>query len=738
MQLEELINEIQRYHPDPDLKFLEKAHAYAAKHHAGQVRASGEPYLNHLVETAMLACRMKLDLASVAAALLHDVIEDSQVTQAELAKEFGNEISEIVDGVTKLTRIEFESKEEKQAENFRKMLIAMAKDIRVVLVKLCDRLHNMRTLGFKSEEKRRAIARETLDIYAPLANRLGIHWLKSELEDLCLLHLRPEIYHLIQASFDKGSKERDSYIAATVREFAAKLESAGVSASVKGRAKHIYSIWQKMERNNLTFEEVHDLLGFRIIVPTVRSCYEALGLIHSAYTPIPGRFKDYIAVPKPNMYQSLHTAVIGPQGQRIEVQIRTPEMNQIAEEGIAAHWRYKEGSGVPTFDLQWVRELVESQQYLKNSDEFIQSVKSDLFPEEVFVFTPKGDPIRLPFDSTPVDFAYAVHTDVGHRTTGAKVNNTMVPLNHRLQNGDMVEVITAKNHVPSKDWLKYVKSSKAKQRIRAFLKSEEHARSLAVGMELLAKDLRKVKQSLKKLESDGKLRQVAEEMGLKNEGDLYAGIGYGKISTARVIAKLLPESTNVEETLSRSASPIERIFQRAARSSRQKVGVRVSGYDDVLLRFARCCEPLPGDRIVGFVSRGRGVVIHQAECPQVLQSDPLRLIEVGWDDEIRTMRRVRIQITSQDQMGLLASMTKAITDHGANIVSANIKTVSGKAVNIFDIDVESAAHFDRVKRALERVAGVIKVERMSSFDSADSGEMPLLAEDGATDEEPER
>lgn len=705
---------IQRYHPSPNLELVRRAYDFALEKHQGQVRASGERYFTHLVETGLLVCDLKLDVPSLAAAMLHDIIEDCGVGRDELAGLFGAEIADIVEGVSKLTRIEFDSREEKQAESFRKMLIAMARDIRVILVKLCDRLHNMRTLQFLSEEKRRRIAQETKDIYAPLANRLGIYWIKSELEDLCLMYLRPEIYELIKGQFDSSAHQREAYVNETCRELLQKLEESGVSASVKGRSKHFYSIWQKMDRDNLTFEEVHDLIGFRIIVPTVRACYESLGIVHAAWKPVPGRFKDYVAMPKPNMYQSLHTTVIGPGGHRVEIQIRTPEMNKTAEEGIAAHWKYKEGDSPAAFDLQWVRELVETQQYLKNPDEFIQSVKGELFPEEVFVFTPRGDLIRLPFNSTAVDFAYAVHTDVGHHTTGARVNGLIVPLNHRLENGDTVEIITAKNHIPSKDWLKFVQSSKAKQRIRAFLKSEERSRSLAVGLDLLTKDLRKVKLSLKRLEQEGKLLEVAQEMGLKSEGDLYAEIGYGKINTAKVLAKVLPEDVDIEAKLQKQASALERIFQTAARVSRDKVGVRVGGFGDILVRFAKCCQPLPGDRIVGFITRGRGVSVHHADCSQALHSDPLRRVDVSWDLGVKAPRRVRLIVHSQDQIGLLANVTKAITEHGANINSAQIKTTSfGKAVNSFELTIGDAQQLEKIKRAIERVPGVIKVERVS-------------------------
>lgn len=718
MEFEQLSAAVQKYHPSPDLPLLQRAYEFAADQHKGQVRASGEPYLSHLVETAFLAAQLKLDVPSIVAALLHDTIEDCVVTHDNLLEKFGADVADIVEGVTKLTRIEFESTEERQAENFRKMLLAMAKDIRVVLVKLCDRLHNMRTLHFLSEVKQRRIAKETQEIYAPLANRLGIHWLKSELEDLTLRHLRPEVYAQIQEHFLRTQENRERYMADVQKDLQARLEETGVSASVTGRLKHSYSIWQKMERSKLTFDEIHDVMGFRVIVPSLRACYETLGLVHSMWKPVPGRFKDYIAMPKPNMYQSLHTTVIGPDGHRIEIQIRTFEMHRIAEEGIAAHWRYKEGDSAPAFDLQWVRELVDTQQYLKNPDEFIQSVKSELFPEEVFVFTPRGDLLRLPYNSSPIDFAYAVHTDVGHRTMGAKVNGALVSLDHRLRNGDTVEVLTSKTHVPSKDWLRFVQSSKAKQRIRAFLKTEERARSLAVGMELLGKDLRKVKLSLKKLESGGKMLEVAEQLGLKTEGDLYAEVGYGKISTTKILSLLVPNAAEAADEPRPAPSPLERIFQRAAKASREKAGIKVSGFDDILVRFAKCCEPLPGDRIVGFITRGRGVTVHDAECSHALQADPQRRVEVYWDEGASAPRRIRLVVHSQDQIGLLANVSAAITNHGANINSAQCTTSDfGKAVNSFELTIKDAPQLERIHRAIEMVPGVIKVDRLRQLEA---------------------
>lgn len=723
MGFDEVAEAIKKYHPNPDLDLVKQAYDFSQSSHQGQVRASGEPYFNHVHSTALIVCELKLDISSVIAALLHDTIEDCNVTKAQIQERFGKDVAEIVEGVTNLTRLEFETVEHHQAESFRKMLLAMAKDIRVILVKLADRLHNMRTLHFLPEAKQRRKAIETKEIYAPLANRLGIHWLKSELEDLSFMYLRPTLYQQVRDSFARSQEGRDAFIDSTTREIVKLLEDAGVAAAVKGRSKHFFSIWQKMERNNLSFEEIHDLLGFRIVVPTVRACYETLGIIHSAWKPVPGRFKDYIAMSKPNMYQSLHTTVIGPAGERIEIQIRTPEMNKVAEEGIAAHWRYKEGGSNQGFDLQWVRELVETQQYLVNPDEFMQSVKGELFPEDVFVFTPKGDLIRLPFQSTPVDFAYAVHTDIGHRTSGAKVNGLIVPLSFALSNGDTVEVLTDKNHVPSKDWLNSVRSTKAKQKIRAFVKSEEQTKARKLGEELLAKDLRRVKLSIKKMEKDGQLGKLAAELGYKSDQDMIAEVGYGKLSTTKIISKALPEESDVEAKLKRKTSPLQRIFQRAARASRQKVGVKVSGLDDILVRFAKCCEPLPGDRIIGFITRGRGVVVHHADCAQAYGMDPQRRVYVDWDVDIKSARRVHLTVNAQDQRGLLASVSKAITDKGGDIKSAQIKTDEfNKARIVFELELLDSLQLKNITRAIEMVPGVIKVERIRQMNSGDNVE----------------
>jgi GTP diphosphokinase / guanosine-3',5'-bis(diphosphate) 3'-diphosphatase len=707
---EALVSALESYFPTADFALVRKAYEYSAFKHKNQVRVTGEPYFSHLEETAMLVCQMKLDVSSVVSALLHDVLEDTETTYAELEREFGKDVAGIVEGVTNLGRIGG-GKEVRQAESFRKMLVAMSKDIRVILVKLCDRLHNMRTLEHMQPDKQVQKAEETRDIYAPLANRLGIHWLKSELEDLSMRYLRPTLYEELKASFEQTREQRSAYVQDTSTTLSQLFVDAGMSVSIKGRAKHFFSIWQKMERNNIGLDEIHDLMGFRVLVASLRECYEALGVVHAAWKPIPGRFKDYIAMPKPNMYQSLHTTVIGPGGHRVEIQIRTTEMNKIAEEGIAAHWAYKEGND-SGFDLQWVTELVETQQYINNPDEFLQSVKGELFPEEVFVFTPRGDLVRLSQASTPVDFAYAIHSDVGHRATGAKVNGSIVPLHHQLKNGDTVEIITRRNHVPSKDWLTFVRTSKARQRVRAFLKQQERERSIALGIELLSKDLRRLQSSLKTLEKQGKVQQVSSEFGLSGTLDLYAEVGYGKLSLPKVLSKLLPDGGNIEEKLKQDPSPIRKIFERAASVSKQKGGVQVSGLDDVMVRFARCCSPLPGDRIVGFVTRGRGVAVHRADCSEVLDADGQRLVEVSWNSSDSEPRRVRLVVHTQDQIGLLANVTRSITDSGGDIKSAQIKTTEFKKAEIsFELELTNAAQLNRIVRAIESVPGVIRVDR---------------------------
>ncbi|MCB0346819.1 MAG: bifunctional (p)ppGpp synthetase/guanosine-3',5'-bis(diphosphate) 3'-pyrophosphohydrolase [Bdellovibrionales bacterium] len=719
MRLQEIVASIQDYIPGVDAEPLRKAYAFVRHHHQGQTRASGEPYVTHVTEVAYLATKLRLDLDSVLTALLHDTVEDTDATINNIREEFGEPVAKLVDGVTKLSKVNFQSRAEQQAENFRKMLLAMASDIRVLLIKLCDRTHNMRTLEFLSESRRIRIAQETLDIYAPLAHRLGINWMKSELEDLSFRHLKPDVYAMIKDRVAQKKKERDKYIASVVKLIERELTDNGITGDVSGRSKHFYSIYRKMETQGLDFDEIYDLIAFRVIVPTTMDCYSALGVVHAAWKPIPGRFKDYIAMPKPNSYQSLHTTVIGPQGTRVEIQIRTPEMHDVAERGIASHWVYKEkGEGAEASNAQlqlaWLKDLVESEKNLTDPHEFLAMVKGDLFPEEVFVFSPRGDVIALKYGATPVDFAFHIHSEVGRNCAGARVNGQQVPLSYKLSNGDTVEIQTNKQQKPSKDWLEFAVTSKAQQRIRAYLRSEEREKSIAVGREVLSKDLRKVGENLNKLIKSGKLQEVGESLGLRDEEALFAEIGYGKLTSKQIIRKVCPQVSAIDEKLAREQTTMERIFSSAARVFRDRSGIKVNGLDDVVFRFAKCCEPLPGDELVGYITRGRGIAIHKRGCPQTLSFDPQRLISVDWDSDAKTQRMIRLRVLSTDRVGMLADMSQSISATGANMVTVHASaTPDGKAMNTFEISVESTDQLSSIIRALEKLDGVIRVERAS-------------------------
>lgn len=715
IRLNDILDTVASFNPAADLNLIRKAYVYCAKVHQGQTRLSGEPYIIHPLEVAGILAQLKLDVPSIVTGFLHDTIEDTLATPEELAEMFGNEVADLVDGVTKISKIHFKTKEENQAENFRKMLLAMAKDIRVILVKLADRLHNMRTLQFQPEPKQRSISRETMDIYAPIANRLGISWVKVELEDLSFRYLNPQTYADLSARIQRKKQEREQYVQETREIIETKLQEHGIVGEVSGRSKHLYSIWRKMEKRNVDFEEIYDLTAFRVLVDTVKDCYGVLGVIHSSWKPIPGRFKDYIAMPKGNMYQSLHTTVIGPHGDRIEVQIRTFEMHQVADAGIAAHWKYKEGKGYDEKEVKrfaWLRQLLEWQQELQDSREFMDSVKVELFPEEVYVFTPKGDVKGFPKGSTPIDFAYAVHTDVGHRCVGAKVNGKLVPLKHQLQNGDIVEVITSPHHTPSKDWLKIVNSSRARNKIRAWIKIEERKRSIVLGREICEKEFRRYSLNLQKVQRSGDLKRVAQEIGYSGEDDLLAAIGYGKVSANQVIGRLVPEEklkAQQEHKESRITGVINRLKGKSASA------VEVGGMEDIMIRYSKCCNPVPGDDIVGFITRGQGVAIHTADCPFVRESDPERRIEVTWAKGKSAALPVRLRVLCHDEKGILANMTMAITNAEANISSAQVKsTVDQRGENIFEINVSDLEHLQRVMNSLMRVKGVIKVERLKS------------------------
>ncbi len=716
MSINELISRVQAYSPSAPIEVLRRAYEFSARVHEGQVRLSGEPYLTHPLAVAGIIADLKLDIPSVATGLLHDTVEDTLTTLSEIQEQFGDEIAALVDGVTKISRINFISREERQAENFRKMVAAMGRDIRVLVVKLADRAHNMRTLGHLPSERQAEIAQETLDIYAPLAHRLGIYWLKSELEDNALRYLHPEVYYQLKRNVAKTRREREEYIRTVVDILRKKLTEAGIECEVSGRPKHFYSIYQKMQTQNLLYEQIYDVIAFRIITDTTRECYEALGVVHANWKPVPGRLRDYIALPKPNFYQSLHTTVIGPYGERMEVQIRTHEMHKVAEQGIAAHWRYKEASGKAASDdverFSWLRQLLEWQQNLEDPQEFLHSFKEDLFPDDVFVFTPKGDLFTFPPGATVIDFAYRVHSEVGHHCAGARVNGRLVPLRYRLQNGDTVEIITTSHQTPSKDWLKLVKTPRALSRIRAFLKGQQRAKSLEIGREILGRDLSRYGLDLAKLRKSGDLAKAAAALGFKDEESLIAAVGYGRLSGKQIASKILPpEAIAASKEQAEERGRLKRLFRFASRPD--KSGVRVGGLNDMLVRFGRCCDPLPGEAITGFVTRGRGVTVHTVNCPRAIEADPQRRITVSWDTRVAAARPVKVEVVCVDRPGLLAAMSKVISSSGVNITRAEVRTIGDKkALNTFEVMVERAEVLQRILRGLSRVKGVVRVSRM--------------------------
>ncbi len=714
MTHQQLIDTIQTYHPDANTDLLARAYTFSERMHQGQKRRSGEPYFVHPVEVAKLLTTMKLDVPTVITGLLHDTVEDTLTTLEEVEQQFGTEVAGLVDGVTKISQIHFTTREERQAENFRKMILAMGRDIRVVLVKLADRTHNMRTLSYLSPNKRREIAAETLDIYAPLAHRLGIYWLKSELEDNALRYLHPEVYRQLKRNIAKKKTERAAYIDEVLSILQAKLDHARIAADVHGRPKHFYSIYQKMESQNLLFDQIYDLVAFRIIVNSVSECYGALGIVHSHWRPVPGRFKDYIALPKANRYQSLHTTVIGPYGERIEVQIRTHDMHRIAEEGIAAHWTYKEGRRVVEEDqrFSWLRQLLEWQQQVQDPTEFLHTVKGDLFTEEVYVFTPQGDLHDFPQGASVVDFAYRVHSEVGNHCSAARVNGRLVPLRYQLRNGDTVEIVTKPSQTPSKDWLKLVKTPKAQARIRQWVKAQQRERSVALGRELLERELSRHQLDATALRKQGKLEGAIKALGYKGEETLLAALGYGQLTVRNLLPHLLPANGS-QSWQALDEAELDKITNRPDREDGGRSGVRVGGIGDILVRFGRCCNPLPGERILGVITRGKGVTVHAVECQRLLESDPQRHVAVSWDKANDFTRTVKVEVLSEDRPGLLAAMSKAISSVEVNIKSANVRTLSdNRALNLFEVMVGSATDLKRVVNNLGKIRGVVKVSRV--------------------------
>lgn len=660
IRLNDITSQILSYHQKANIELVEKAYVYSAKVHQGQIRLSGEPYLSHPLEVAYILTKMKMDATCIAAGLLHDTLEDTEAEVDEIKHLFGEETANIVEGVTKISRMQFTSSQQRQAENVRKMILAMSSDIRVILVKLADRLHNMRTLGFQTPEKQRLIAAETEDIYAPLAGRMGIQWIKSSLEDLCLYYLEPKIYRDIKNEIAQTREKREEFIKNIIELVSKKLEEFKIQATIKGRDKHFYSIYKKMLDQDLMVNQVYDVSAFRVIVNGIKECYEVLGHIHSMWKPVQGRFKDYVSVPKANMYQSLHTTVIGPMGQRMEVQIRTWDMDKVAEDGIAAHWKYKEGTNANKTDekqFMWLRQLLEWQQHLKDPAEFLETVRMDLFPDEVYVFTPRGDVKAFPRGATPVDFAYGIHSEVGEKCIGARINRRMVPLKYQLKNGQTVEIITSPKQHPSNGWLEFVKTPRAKTKIRQWIRNQERGESIALGKNLLEKALERDRLKLPNIMKNEQILSIAKEFSFHSVEDMIAQIGFGKISPRQVLGRLKPMLGIKDE------KPPGLVGKMVGRFKRRKGdhGIKVKGVSDMLIRFANCCHPLPGEPVIGFITRGRGVTVHQRDCSHILNTDPERLVEVSWQASKEDIYLAKIRVTSVERKGVLSDISAILT-----------------------------------------------------------------------------
>jgi GTP pyrophosphokinase len=718
----DLLKKVRANRPNDDLEIIRKAYDYSLKSHEGQTRASGEPYLVHPLEVANVLAEMKLDGSAIAAGLLHDAVEDTRVTIDDVTREFGPQIAHIVEGVTKISKIQFASSEERQAENVRKMVLAMVDDIRVVLIKLADRLHNMRTLEHLPPERQEQIANETLEIYAPIAHRLGMGKVRGELEDLAFRYVDPIGYKKVHDAVESRRKRGEQFlqqIEAVIRE---KLKENGVEAKVEHRIKRLYSVHQKLLRQHITVDQVYDLLAIRIISSSVRDCYAALGAIHNLWRPVAGRIKDFIAMPRPNFYQSLHTTVIAENGMPFEVQIRTEEMHKMAEEGIAAHWKYKDGAPVTAKDeerLAWLRQVVEWQQEIRDPNEFLSSLKIDLYPEEAYVFTPKGKIVILPREATPVDFAYAIHTEVGERCVGAKVNGRMVPLRTKLRSGDIVEILTAPNHHPSRDWLSFVKSTRARHKIRHWLNIHQRERAIEIGRKLVEREAKKYRIALKEL-TEPELQRVAGEYGLGRPDDLFANIGFGKFSARHVLAKLLPSKTSEQpeqdaERESGFTSVVRRVF-----GSGPEPALLVKGHDDLLTYRARCCNPIRGEEIIGYVTRGKGVAVHSKNCPNVtnLMYEADRRILVDWAKPVKAapaesaLYPVKLTVYCDDRWGMLKQITATISDAETNIRNIEARTSNGQATIDAIVDIEDVKHLHRIVSGLRKIPGVRDVQRV--------------------------
>jgi GTP diphosphokinase / guanosine-3',5'-bis(diphosphate) 3'-diphosphatase len=712
IRFEDLADKVRSFVPDADIELLRRAYVFSAFEHKGQVRHSGEPYLVHPLQVADLLADMKLDVVAIVAGLLHDIVEDTGTSIERIQELFGTDVAHVVQGVTKLGAIQFSSSEERQAENFRKMLLAMVDDIRVILVKLADRLHNMRTLQYLPEERRLKIAQETRDIYAPIANRLGMSKVKNELEELAFKFLEPKPYESLRRRVEAKRRAAEGMIEELRQTIAAKLAEAQVPViQIDGRIKRLFSIHTKLKRQQIDLEQVYDLVALRIVTESVRDCYATLGIIHQTWAPVPGRIKDFIAMPRPNGYQSLHTSVVSERGFPFEVQIRSAEMHRIAEEGIAAHWKYKEGRIGANRDEQyflWLRQLLEWQQEVRDPQEFLQNLKIELYPEEVYIFTPKGEVKALPRDATPVDFAYAIHTDVGHQCVGARVNGKMVPLRTRLRNGDIVEIVTTPGHKPSRDWLTFVKTSRARNKIRHFIQAEEKIRSLELGRKLFEKEARRYGLNLKQLLEGERFAALLSEQGFQKGDELFTAIGYGRLAARTVLGKLVPQEQLKEPQTGALSSMVRRVLGTG------EAKIKVRGIDDLMVFRARCCNPIRGEHIIGYITRGKGVSVHSAHCPNVvnLLYDPERRIEVEWDGgSDPSPYTVRLSIRVEDRKGILADVSARIADINTNIRNVEARTTDQMGRIDMTVEISDLKHLQRVIKSLRSIDGVLDVER---------------------------
>jgi guanosine-3',5'-bis(diphosphate) 3'-pyrophosphohydrolase len=723
----DLMKTVRANRPNDDLEIIKRAYDYSLKHHTGQSRASGEPYLAHPLQVALVLAELKLDPQAIAAGLLHDSVEDTVVTIQDIEREFGAQVAHIVEGVTKISKIDFASKEERQAENVRKMVLAMVDDIRVVIIKLADRLHNMRTLDALPAERQQQIAKETLEIYAPIAHRLGMGKIRGELEDLSFKHVDPIAYKNVREAVESRRKTGEQFLEQMEAVISEKLKENGVEARVETRIKRLYSIYLKLQRQRIAVDQVYDLLAARIITKSVKDCYGALGAIHNLWRPVPGRIKDFIAMPRPNLYQSLHTTVIAENGTPFEVQIRTEEMHMMAEEGIAAHWKYKDGPVTAKDEqrLAWLRQVVEWQREVTDPNEFLSTLKVDLYPEEVYTFTPKGKIVILPRSATPVDFAYSVHTEVGHHCVGAKVNGRMVPLRTKLNSGDIVEILTQPNHNPSRDWLSFVKATRARQKIKHWLNIHQRERAIEIGRKLLEREAKKYRINLKSI-SDKDYDRVSSDYGVARTDDLMAGIGFGRFSARQALGKLVPVKEDQQPATAAPPEPqsgIGSVVRRVFGGSTESAAIKVRGHDDLLVYRARCCSPIRGEEIVGYVTRGKGVAVHSRHCPNVtnLLYEADRRIAVEWGklEKVKTpgvaTYPVKLNVFCDDRAGMLKQITAVISDDSTNIRNLGSRTADSQATIDVVIDIEDVKHLDRILRGLKKIPGVRDVQRVQKI-----------------------